>query len=282
MREAGVATCLPALITADEATLLERLHALDMAVANGRLGRTMVPGFHLEGPFLNPAAGYAGCHPSAAMVPPDPVVLDRLVKGLKAPVLLVTLAPELTGALDVIAWARRNGIVTAMGHTAASLEATEAAVAAGLSLRTHLGNALPQPQPKFVNPLMAQLAQDGLSASFIADGIHIPPHVLRTLIRAKATARSILVTDATAAASAPPGLYRFAGMAIERGDDGAVRLPNSATLAGSALTLDQAVRNLVAWNIADTATAVAMASVQPLALIAPALAWHGIAWPPDK
>jgi N-acetylglucosamine-6-phosphate deacetylase len=279
MRTGGVTTCLPTLITADEATLTARFQALDHAVAHCRLGPGMVPGFHLEGPFLNPAPGYAGCHPPAAMVPPDPAMLDRITGNLRRPVLLLTVAPEREGAVKLVAHARSRGMVVAMGHTAADHAATGAAVAAGVTLSTHLGNALPQPQPKFANPLMAQLAADGLSASFIADGIHVPPEALKVFIRAKTPARCILVTDATAAAAAPPGFYPFAGMTIEHTADGSVRVPNSATLAGSALTLDRAVRNVVEWGLADAATAWAMASVNPNALLAPALAHHGIRWP---
>jgi N-acetylglucosamine-6-phosphate deacetylase len=279
MRRANVTTCLPTLITADQATLAARFDALDRAAANSRLGRLMVPGFHLEGPFLNPAPGYAGCHPADAMMPPDPAVLQRLTANLHRPVLLLTLAPERPGALPLIAWARRRGIVVAMGHTEADDAVTRAAIQAGVTISTHLGNALPQPQPKFLNPLMAQLAADALYASFIADGIHIPPEALKVLLRAKTPHRSVLVTDATAAAAAPPGLYVFAGMTIQHQADGSVRLPNTATLAGSALTLDQAVRNLVAWKLADATTALAMASTHPNAVLAPALAYHRITLP---
>lgn len=273
MLAANVTTCLPTLITADEPTLTARLRALDEAVAVSRLGPGMVPGFHLEGPFLNPTPGYAGCHPASAMIPPNPAALDRIAANLRRPVLLLTLAPERPNAATLIAHAKTKGMIVAMGHTAA----TE--IPDGIALSTHLGNALPQPQPKFLNPLMAQLADDRLSASFIADGIHIPPHALKTLIRAKTPARTILVTDATAAAAAPPGLYPFAGMTIQRTPDGSVRIPGTTTLAGSALTLDQAVRDIVAWGLADAPTAIAMASTNAAALLAPALAHHSITLP---
>ncbi|WP_428485166.1 N-acetylglucosamine-6-phosphate deacetylase [Rhodopila sp.] len=276
MLRAGVTTCLPTLITADEATLARRLAALDAAVRATRLGPLMVPGFHLEGPFLNPMPGYAGCHPPAAMIDPNPTVLGRLTRHLQRPILLLTVAPERHDALPLIIWAREHGMVVAMGHTAADAAVTRRAVEAGVTLSTHLGNALPQPQPKFLNPLMAQLAHDGLHASFIADGIHIPPDALKVLLRAKTLPWSVLVTDATAAAAAPLGLYFFAGMTIQHRPDGSVRIPGTATLAGSALTLDQAVRNVVAWGLAEPDAAVAMASTQPGALIAPALAWHRI------
>jgi N-acetylglucosamine-6-phosphate deacetylase len=279
MLRSGVTTCLPTVITAAEAVLADRLAALDQAVAASRLGPLMVPGFHLEGPFLNPAPGYAGCHPAAAIILPDPGLLQRLTSGLRRPILLLTLAPEQPGAAGLIARARAAGIAVAMGHTAADAAATARAAEAGVTLSTHLGNALPQPQPKFLNPLMAQLAEDRLHASFIADGIHIPPDVLKVLIRAKRPQRCILVTDATAAAAAPPGLYPFAGMTIEHTPGGSVRVPGTATLAGSALCLDQAVRNLVAWGIAEPAKALAMAWAHPAAVLAPAFARHGIRLP---
>ena len=267
MLRAGVTQCLPTLITATEADLTARLQALDRAVRTSRLGRAMVPGLHLEGPFLNPTPGYAGCHPAAAMVPPDPALLARLVAATATPIRLLTLAPEQPGALAAIHWARAHDIVAAMGHTAADHDDIAAAAAAGLTLSTHLGNALPQPQPKFLNPLRAQLAEDRLHASFIADGIHIPPLVLKVLLRAKGFARCILTTDATAAADTPPGLYDFAGMRIEHAADGSVRVPGSEVLAGSALRLDQAIRNLAAWSLATAEEAHDMASAHPAALM---------------
>ncbi len=154
-----------------------------------------------------------------------------------------------------------------MGHTAADIDTVRLAAEAGMTLSTHLGNALPQPQPKFLNPLMAQLAEDRLSASFIADGIHIPPHALGVLMRAKGPERCILVTDATAAAATPPGLYEFAGMRIEHAADGSVRQPGSPVLAGSALRLDQAVRDVASWGFAGAEQAIRMASTRPAALL---------------
>jgi len=280
MLRVGVTTCLPTLITAPEDVLAARLAALDRAAAGSRLAALMVPGFHLEGPFLNPGAGYAGCHPAAAMVPPDPAMLARLTAPLARPVLLLTLAPEHDGALALIAWARARGMLVAIGHSAAETVTVAAAAAAGATLSTHLGNGLPHLLPKFRNPLVAQLAEDRLHASFIADGIHIPAPALKVLLRAKGLERSLLVTDATAAAGAAPGCYRFAGMAIELAADGSVRAPGGTALAGSALCLDQAVRNVVDWGIATPDAAVRLAGANPGAVLAPALAAHAHALPP--
>jgi N-acetylglucosamine-6-phosphate deacetylase len=280
MLQAGVATCLPTLITAPAPLLAERLAALDRAVAQSRLGPLMVPGFHLEGPFLNPTPGFAGCHPPDAMLPPDPALLHRLGAGLARPILLLTLAPEQEGGLALVAAARQQGMVVAIGHSAADAPMLARAAAAGATLSTHLGNALPHTLAKFVNPLMAHLAEDRLSASLIADGIHVPHTALKVLLRAKGLARAVLVTDATAAAATPPGIYRFAGMPIEHTVDGSVRVPGAPMLAGSALRLDQAVRNLVAWGLAAPHAAVRLAATNPAAILAPALAAHGLHLPP--
>ncbi len=279
MRADGVALCLPTLITAPAGVLAARFAALDAALAASRLGPAMVPGYHLEGPFLSAEPGYAGCHPPGAMCDPDPALLAALEAPLRRPILLLTLAPERSGALALIGAAAARGKLVAIGHSAADPATIAAAAAAGARLSTHLGNALAPMQPKFANPLMAQLAEDRLAASFIADGAHIPPFALRVLLRAKTPARSILVSDATAAAAAPPGRYHFAGMAIVHAPDGTVRLAGTDRLAGSALRLAQAVRNLGAWGIATDAAARAMAADNPAALLAPALAAHGLRWP---
>jgi len=278
MRATGVATCLPTVITATEEDLATRLAALDAAVAGcGQTGRGlqgMVPGWHLEGPFLNPAPAYAGCHPPAAMRAPDVGLVERLERELRRPILLLTLAPELPGAEELIRWASSRGKIVALGHTGADADAVARAVAAGARMSTHLGNAMSGPMHKFLNPMMAQLAEDGLAAGFIADGVHIPPAALQVMMRAKGPARSILVTDATSAAGTAPGLYDFAGMRIEHAADGSVRVPGEVGLAGSALRMDVAVRNVIGWGVASETEAVAMARENPMRLLAPAMAAH--------
>jgi N-acetylglucosamine-6-phosphate deacetylase len=266
MLATGVTQCLPTLITATEAELHARFAALDTAVAASRLGPAMVPGYHLEGPFLSPLPGFCGCHPPAAMTPPDVGMLERLMARLRRPIRLLTLAAELPGAGRAIAWAAAQGMVVSIGHSDAGAAVVEAAAAAGARMSTHLGNGLPQMLHKLDNPIMAQLAEDRLAAGFIADGIHLPIPALRAMIRAKGPGRAVLVTDAVAAAAAPPGRYAFAGSTVVGGADGSARTPEGA-LAGSALTLDRAVRNVVAWGIVDAAGAIAMASTAPARLL---------------
>jgi N-acetylglucosamine-6-phosphate deacetylase len=282
MRATGVTQCLPTLITASEQDLCARFAALDAAVATSQLGPSMVPGYHLEGPFLNPAPGFRGCHPDAAMIAPDIALVDRLQAKLAKPILLITIAPELPGAAAFIKAARARGIVVAMGHTDARLDCVRMAATAGLSMSIHLGNGVAHQSHKFDNPIMAQLSEDRITACFIVDGIHVPPHALIVMLRAKGIARSILVTDAVSAAAAPPGRYGFASMTVERSADGTVRVPGEPNLAGSSLTLDQAVRNVVSWGLCSFEDAIAMASTNPRAALADAFRHYGITLDPSR
>lgn len=272
----GVTGCLPTLITAMPDTLRERFRVLDHAVQHSRLGRLMVPGYHLEGPFLNAGPGYCGCHPPTAMSDPDLGLIDELDALLSRPILMVTLAPERHGGIAAIEALRRQGKTVAIGHSAAGYADVAAAAHAGATLSTHLGNGLPQELPKLENTLLAQLAEPGLKATLIADGHHLSPEALVALIRLKGVENCILTTDAVVAAAAPPGRYRFAGMEIERNGDGVVRAPGAIGLAGSALRLDAAVRNLVEWGITDVAVALRMASEQPRAALAYSLSHYRI------
>ena len=282
MLDAGVTGCLPTLITAHKAQLMSRLQALDAAVSASRLGASMVPGYHLEGPFLNPAAGYEGCHPGSAMIDPDIEFVTRLETGLSRPILLISLAPERVGAIDAVRQLTSNGKAIAMAHSAADFATVWGACDAGMTLSTHLGNGLPRMLPKLENALLAQLGEPRLKACLIADGHHVSPDALNALVAIKGQDNCILVSDAVLAATAPPGAYRFAGMDIMLDDSGAVRQPGQSNLAGSALRLDAAVRNVSAWGIAPPPAAVRMASVQARAAIAGALESGGIRLAPGQ
>lgn len=274
MLATGVTSCLPTIITAGAEDLCARFQALDRAVLASRLGPVMVPGYHLEGPFLNPGEGYHGCHPAQAMIPPDADLVQVLEQRLKLPILLITIAPELPGSEAFVRAMTAAGKIVAIGHSAADAPTIARTAAAGARLSTHLGNGLPRILPKLDNSIFAQLAEDRLYASFIADGIHLPVAALKVMLRAKGIERTILVTDAVAAAGAEPGLYPFAGMTVEFTDDGSVRMPGSPSLAGSGLTLDQAVRNVVGWGLASRVDAIRMASANPASLLSLTLARH--------
>lgn len=275
----GVTTCLPTIITASPQQLEDRLIALDSSVGESRLGHLMCPGYHLEGPFLNPANGYSGCHPASAMTGADIKLFDHLQTKINRPILLTTLAPEVNGGIEFIRQMKARNVLVAIGHSACDFDIAERAAAAGATLSTHLGNGLPQVLPKLNNAIFAQLAEDRLTATFIADGIHIPPQALKVLLRAKGNERSILVTDAVSAAAAPSGNYGFSDLKIQRLDDGTVWNPSGMGLAGSSLRMDDAVRNLVRWNLANIDDVIAMASSRVADILAPALSARGLTLP---
>ena len=282
MLAGGVTGCLPTIITAHPVELTERFRALDAAVRASRLGMAMVPGYHLEGPFVSDRPGYCGCHPPQAMTDPDLGLVRQLDSLLTRPILLVTLAPERVGGVAAVRGLTEAGKVVAIGHSAAGFGTVRLAAEAGASLSTHFGNGLPAMLPKLENTLLAQLSEPRLTACLIADGHHMTPEALAAIIRLKGAGNCILVSDATLAAGAEPGTYRFAGMDIVLSDDERVARPGEAGLAGSALRLEQAVRNVAAWEIADAPGCIEMASVRPRAAIGRALRYAGLELDPGK
>ena len=196
-------------------------------------------GFHLEGPWLNPDPGYRGAHRAEWMRKPEIATLNQWW-GLAGPLLkLITLAPEinLRASLDVIATGLEKHIQFFIGHSAATGDLLRRATEAGVVGWTHLGNAAPATAPKFDNVIFHALAQFGLMASLIPDGLHLPPHAFRVLARSLGTSRLLLTTDAMAGAAADkPGRYTLGEVEVNVGADGAARLPDSGRLAGSTLT----------------------------------------------
>lgn len=208
------------------------------------LART-IAGYHLEGPYLLAEPGYCGAHDPRWMHPPRVDEWERLWAASGGNVRLVTLAPELRGAPEFIHELVRRGVRVAVGHSNAGDAALDDAIAAGLSLCTHLGNGVPQILHRHDNVIQRLLARDALYATFIPDGIHLPWNVLRNFVRAKPRAKILFTTDCMSAAGAPPGRYRLAGMELDVGEDRVVRQPGETrSFAGSALTLDEAVTNL--------------------------------------
>lgn len=193
--------------------------------------------------------------------------LDGVRQGKRFDLGLLTLAPELLGALPLIESARTEGICVALGHTEAAPETIRQAVDQGAQLSTHLGNGSHQMLPRLDNYVQVQLAEDRLAASFIADGHHVPFYTLKNFIRAKTPARSILVTDAIAAAEQGPGRYSLGNDEVVVTPDGRVSKPGEPNLAGSALTLDRAVINVARHCDVRFSTAWDMASRQPADLL---------------
>jgi N-acetylglucosamine-6-phosphate deacetylase len=276
LRRRGVAIALPTLITDHPDRLLARAAAYRRIVERSPELATAFPLLHLEGPFISPEEGPRGAHPLEHCRTPAqlPDLVDRLVEASGRRLGMLTLAPELPGAPELIGAATARGIRVAIGHTRAGARELDAAVEAGAVLSTHLGNGSHQTLPRHANYLQLQLADDRLHASFIADGHHLPWYALQNFLRAKTPERSILVTDAISAADAPPGRYKLGDEEVEVTADQRVSKPGQPNLAGSALTLDRAVVNVARHCGIPFPTAWQMASTHPANLL-------GIPTPPD-
>jgi len=257
MRATGVTCCLPTLITSS----FEQFAAAARVIA--RMSNPAIAGIHMEGPYLSPKEGARGAHPPEHIAPATIEDFDRRQDAAAGRITLVTLAPEVPGALGLIEHLVAAGIRVAIGHSDASPDRIRDAVAAGATMSTHLGNGCAQTLPRHPNVIWEQLASDALIASFIVDGHHLPPSTVKALVRAKGPERSVLVTDAIAAAGCAPGRYRIGGVTCELGADGRVSLPGTPYLAGSGLKMDDAVANTVKFTGLPIEEVATMASTRP-------------------
>ncbi|MEQ1853377.1 MAG: hypothetical protein ABMA01_17500, partial [Chthoniobacteraceae bacterium] len=263
----GCVHVLPTLITASRDRLCMLFERLVGTMRTHPEVAESVPGFHLEGPFISPVDGARGAHPLAHVRAVDRKLWSDCQRATGGRIRLVTVAPEVKGAIPFIRQMRKAGVLPALGHTLADAETVAKACDAGAMMTTHLGNGCPQMIHRHRNPVFAQLGEDRLAASVIADGVHLPADVLRLFSRVKGASRTVLVTDAMAAAGAPAGRYTIGDLEIEVGEDRVVRQPGSPNLAGSALTMDRAVAGLVNMAGATLAEAWAAASTVPWNLL---------------
>ena len=262
----GVTRCLPTVITGPPDKMLACLQNLRRAQTALPRGR-VIAGFHVEGPHIDAADGPRGAHPAEWVRPPDFGEFARWQEATDGNIRLVTLSPHWPGAPEYIAALVRGGVAVSIGHTAATSAQIAAAADAGATLSTHLGNAAPRLLPKIQNCLWDQLADDRLSASFIADGHHLGDAFFRAALRAKGAERTVLVTDAAAPAGAAPGRYRLGELDVDLTPDGRVVLAGQERLAGSALRMPQAIANAVRIGGLSLADAIRAATVNPARLI---------------
>jgi N-acetylglucosamine-6-phosphate deacetylase len=256
----GVTRFLPTLITAPHERMAQQLKIIATAIENDPFLRRMCPGIHLEGPYISPEDGPRGVHPSEFVRSPRWEELKRFQEVCRGKIRCITLAPEVEGAIRFIERSVRDGMVVGLGHTDASETVIEDAVRAGARLSCHLGNGTRPLLPPHRNPIQKQLAMDQLMATIITDGIHLPPYVVRNFVRSKGMDRMMLTTDCVAGAGASPGRYTLGELEVEVRDDWVARLPNSLRLAGSALTMDRAITNLIRFAEVDLASAMKMAT----------------------
>ncbi|MGE5486919.1 MAG: N-acetylglucosamine-6-phosphate deacetylase [bacterium] len=258
----GVARFFPTVITGSPERMCGALR--NLADARERVpGGAAIEGFHIEGPYISAEDGPRGAHPRRWVRRPDIHEFHRMQEAARGLIRIVTLAPEWPDAPRFIERVTEEGVVAAIGHTAADAAQIAAAVSAGARISTHLGNAAHSTIERRSNYIWEQLAEDRLAASFIVDGFHLDAAFLKVALRAKRTGRAILVTDAAQPAGAAPGRYRLGEQDVEYTADGRIVLAGASRLAGSALSLDRAISNVMRIAGIPLSDAVAMATLNP-------------------
>jgi N-acetylglucosamine-6-phosphate deacetylase len=232
---------------------LERLADAIESEQNGHPATAKPVGIHLEGPFLSHKR--RGVHPPENLVSPTVEIFDRLWQAARGQVRMMTIAPELPGALEVIAEAARRKVCVSLGHSDAEMPIAQQAVRAGARHATHTFNAMRPLDHRDPGILGEVLTDNTLSADIVADGIHLSPAVVQIFLQAKGTERAVLITDAISATGMPDGQYQLGPIQVEVKDG---RCTSGGSLAGSVLTMDRAVRNVTQfsnWSLRDAVRA---------------------------
>ena len=259
-RDTGVARLLPTVITGSHENICGSLANLAKARRELPNGESFI-GFHVEGPWISPLDGPRGAHPVQHCRAATPDEFDRFQESAEGGIVLVTLAPEVEGAIATIEHMVKAGVTVAIGHSNAAEEDIANAIAAGATMSTHLGNGAHQIIARHSNYITWQMAADELSAGLIVDGIHLPPAFVKVAVRAKGAERVILVTDAAPPAGCAPGIFHFGHLEVELTEDQCIRLTDSGRLAGSALSMDRGLENLIRFSDLDLLAALRTGTV---------------------
>jgi N-acetylglucosamine-6-phosphate deacetylase len=247
MRADGVSAFLATITTEQLPRMEKRLRRVVDARERDPLVREMVPGIHIEGPFISPIDGYRGAHPRDAVRPAAPDAMKRLLDAAGGLTTLVTLAPETDLGFKTTRLLADSGIRVSAGHTNASLDELKGAIDAGLCMFTHLGNGCPMQMHRHDNIIQRALSlSDKLWLMFIADGAHVAFPALGNYLRAAGLEKCIVVTDAVSPAGRGPGPARVGRWDVVIGADLVVRAPDGSHLIGSAMTIPQAMQRLTA------------------------------------
>lgn len=266
-RSHGIGQFFPTLVTNSFEALHHGFDTLRRACEVDPLIARTVPGFHLEGPYLSPEDGPRGAHPRSHIRRPDWNEFERLQDAAGGRIRLVTLSPEYDESLELIERLTKLGLTVSIGHTAAGPQRIREAVAAGAKMSTHLGNGCHAMLPRHTNYLWEQLAADGLWASFISDGHHLPASFIKCILRCKTLERCIVTCDASSLAGCPPGRYAHWDSELEVLPSGRVVVPGTPFLAGSGMFTDQCIAQLLRMCDLTLAQAIDMATTHPRTLL---------------
>ncbi|MEJ7799503.1 MAG: amidohydrolase family protein [Ilumatobacter sp.] len=275
LRSVGVTGFCPTFVTAPVHELVASLRSVAALMEDEPHLAHSVLGVHLEGPWISARDGARGAHAARHVRPATLAELDLLTQT-GAPISIITVAPEAAGVIDLIPEVVRRGIVVSIGHSAADPSTIAAAVEAGATMSTHLGNGVAAELPRHPNLIWSQLASDALWASFIADGHHVDSEPMSVFLKAKGLDRSLLVSDTVAIAGLAAGTYESSiGDVVELSDSGRLSLAGTSYLAGAVRTLLDGVAWLVDSHILGHSDAVRLATANPAALLGARVADRG-------
>lgn len=263
----GISAICPTIITNAHDVLLHGFNTLRKACeSDPKINRAM-PCFHLEGPYISSEDGARGAHLKQYVRNPNFDEFKQYQAASGNRIKLLTLAPELPGAIDFIRKINLEGVVVAIGHTAASPALIREAITAGASLSTHLGNGSHAMWPRHENYFWEQLGCDSLSASIITDGHHLPEALIKTIVRVKPFEKQIITCDASGLAGMPPGKYSMWNQEIEILPSGKVVVPGTPFLAGSGSFTNDCVAHLISLGLVPRSQAIEMATNAPRRLL---------------
>lgn len=265
----GVAGVLATIITDDLERMAARLARIAAIRRGDPLVREVVWGLHIEGPFLNETPGYVGAHPHEHVLPASVEAIERLLDAGDGLTRIVTLAPERDAGLQVTRFLAGQGIIVSAGHCNPSLDQLRAAIDAGLSMFTHLGNGCPMQLHRHDNIIQRALSlSDRLWICFIADGVHVAYAALKNYLRCVGPDRAIVVTDGTAAAGLGPGRYAIGSQEILIGDELVAWAPDRSHLIGATATMPQVAAKLECELGLNSEAVLRLTSTNPRAALA--------------
>lgn len=263
----GVTKHFPTITTAPQSRILRFIEIIKKARGSDPLVCHAIPGIHIEGPFISSEDGPRGTHDILYVRNPNLKEFYEWYEACEGLLSIVTLAPELPGAIEFIKEVSSLGVVVAIGHTAAPAELIREAINAGAKLSTHLGNGSATKIPRLQNFLWPQLASDLLSASLISDGHHLPPEVVKAFYRVKGLDNLILVSDVSPLGGFPKGDYKWGNVAVSVFADGHIGLPGTEILAGAAHLLDWDIPHFMQYTGTTLEEAVRLCTENPTKLL---------------
>ena len=262
----GTSAFLPTIITSTDKIYQRNLGIISNVLKSSEF-RDHVLGIHLEGPFISAQDGARGAHNRKLIREPDVNYLKQLMEWADGQIKMITIASEIHGAEKLSLWAKKRGITVSLGHQMATAADLDRLVRAGATALTHLGNGVPALLPRHDNPIWSSMGNDNLTAMIISDGHHLPPAVLKTILRTKGTARCVVVSDASPLTGLTPGSYNIMGNEAILEKSGRVYNPRTGYLVGSSATMLDCMNYLARINLLTVEQLILVGFTNPLELI---------------